>query len=111
MDNKNLTYKEFIEISYQALDLYPNIKDFLQKDLDLYNIRDNIERDLEEHPENKTELINYMTEHEDVFGDVPWLFNAIDGYEFMEYCKKRFPDIIWRCEFIEKDWISEVKQK
>ena len=109
MDNKNLTYKELVEISYQALDLYPNLKSFLEKDASFDYIQSAIEFDMETNPYNKKELFNFMSQYPEVFSKDLELFNYITDYEFIEYCEKRFPDIIWRCEFIEKYWISEVK--
>lgn len=98
-----MTYREIKEKTYKALDLHPNLKSFLKKDLEVYEIRDNIIDDIEINPDNKKELLDYMKKEEDFFcGDI---FNWMTEDEFIAYCKKKFPNIKWESQIIERYWV------
>ena len=100
-----ITYKEAIEICEQALDLI-NIKDFLIKNKELHEITRDISDYINLHKNDTCkEIYNFMKQYKDIFGYKDWpleIFNYMSDNEFMDYCQKKFPDIIWRCEIIEK---------
>lgn len=98
-----MTYREIKEKSYKALDLYPDLKSFLQKDLEAYDIMNNLEEDIENNPNNKEQLIKYMQEEKNFFNND--IFNWITEDEFINYCKERFPEITWGYELIERYWV------
>ena len=102
MTNKD--YEKAIEITEQLLDmiqvdnwLLPN---YHEKDIHdiMWDIEDDIEiiRDV-------YEIKNFMDEHEDVFEGM--IFNWMGTDEFLQYCKKRYPQIKWRTEIIERTYI------
>lgn len=98
-----MTYKKIKELNYKALDLHPDLKHFLQQGKEVNDIIDAIEYDIEINPYDKKELINFMEENKEFFCHM--LFNWMTDYEFIEYCKERFPDIQWGYEVIEKYWV------
>lgn len=105
------TYKETIEICEQALD-FLDIKRFLVLNKDVDAIIDNIEFYLYENQtvncnkENLKKLNEFMSEYPEIFGDLGELFNSITDDEFIEYCQKRYPEIHWGHEVIERYWVS-----
>ena len=48
----------------------------------------------------------YMKQYPSVFDNPPDIFNYMSQDEFMEYCKKRYPEIKWGYEFIERYWVA-----
>lgn len=98
-----MTYREIKEKSYKALDLYPDLKSFLQKDLEVYDIMNAISDDIETNPYNKKELIDYMEQEKKFFCQD--IFNWMSADEFIDYCKERFSEIIWGYELIERYWV------
>ena len=98
-----MTYHEIKEKTYKALDLYPDLKSFLQKDLEVYDIMNAISDDIEINPYNKKELIDYMEQEKEFF--CYDIFSWISADEFIDYCKERFPEITWGYELIERYWV------
>lgn len=98
-----MTYREIKEKTYKALDLYSDLKSFLQKDLEAYDIMNNLREDIENNPNNKEQLIKYMQEEKNFFNND--IFNWITEDEFINYCKERFPEITWGYELIERYWV------
>ena len=47
-----------------------------------------------------------MKQYPEVFSENAELFNYMTDYEFIEYCKKRYPEVIWASEFIERYWVA-----
>ena len=101
-------YYEAIKICEQALDLI-NIKDFLIKDKELHEIITNIDDYVALHQNDICkELYNFMEQYKNIFGYKDWpleIFNYMTSDEFMDYCQKRFPDIKWRNEVIEHNYV------
>lgn len=97
------TYEESIRLTEQALDLL-DIKQFLRQGREVFDIVSDIEHYLIiESREDLEEFWDYLDLHEDFFkGEV---FNYMTDYEFMEYCRKRYPDIRWQEEIIEKHYV------
>ena len=63
----HISYNELLQIEYGALDLLP-IKDFLKKDVEVWEIRHAIEDAIEMEPhELNPKFWAYMEEHEDFF--------------------------------------------
>ena len=100
---KNYTYEESMELTKQALDKL-DIKRFLRQGREVFDIVSDIEHYLIiESREDLEEFWDYLDLHEDFFkGEV---FNFMTDYEFMEYCEKRYPDIHWQEEIIEKHYV------
>lgn len=96
-------YKKIKELNYKALDLYPNLKSFLQKDLEVYDIMNAISNDIEINSYNKKELIDYMEQEKEFF--CYDIFNWMSADEFIDYCREKFPDIQWGSEIIERYWV------
>lgn len=46
-----------------------------------------------------------MKDHPDIFGKPPELFNFMLDYEFLKYCSKKYPEIHWGHENIERYWV------
>ena len=100
-------YKETIEITEKALDIL-DIKKFLIKDKDPHEIMNDIDDYIEDGDGEDVWKVEYfMKEYPEIFGD-PWfsIFNYMDDDEFITYCKKRYPEIHWGHEFIERYWVA-----
>ena len=108
-----MNYTETIQIIEKALDKL-TIKDFLEQSLgdELTEIMKNLEESLEYEfsQGNGKEVYEYMKQYPEIFGNPPELFNYMDEYEFLEYCQKKFPEIYWGHEIVEKYWISGIKE-
>ena len=100
---KNYTYKKIKELNYKALNLYPNLRDFLLSGEEVSDIMDAIEADMKVNPNDKKELTNFLNENQDFFQGN--LFNWMNEYDFIEYCKDIYADIYWYDELIEKHWV------
>lgn len=100
---KYYTYNESMRLAEQALDLL-DIKSFLRKGREVYDIVSDIEHFLIIEPqENLKEFWDYLTLHEDFFKGE--LFNYMTADELIEYCQKRYPDIHWQEEIIERHYV------
>ena len=100
---KNYTYKESMELTKQALDKL-DIKRFLRQGREVYDIVWDIEHYLIiESRKDLKEFWDYLTLHEDFFKGE--LFNYMTADELIEYCQKRYPDIHWQEEIIEKHYV------
>ena len=96
------SYEDSIKISQQALDLI-DIKKFLISGKNISDIEYDILFYI--HTSENEEVKNFMLQYSDVFGVDLDIFNHIDNAEFMDYCKKRYPDIYWGNEIIERHWV------
>lgn len=94
-----MDYKKSIEICEKALDKI-NIKDFLIQGEDIRSIT----KAIEAYPVND-EVINFMSNYPDIFGDPPNILNFMLDYEFLNYCKRRYPEINWGYELAERYWV------
>ena len=99
-----MTYKETIEITEQALDLFP-VKDFLKSGEDVEKVMSNIEQEITNHLDNYPALENFMFEHKNVFDEYD-IFNEMMDYEFIRYCEKRFTEIKWGHEVRDIWWVA-----
>ena len=100
------SYTESIEICEKALDIL-NIKQFLLIGEEVYDIMHAIEDYIEDGDGEDVWKVEYfMKEYPEVFYNPPELFNYMTEDEFLEYCKKRYPEIHWGYECIERYWVS-----
>lgn len=100
----NGRYEKEISLSKQALDIYGKVENFLLPSSELYDIMEEIEDDINMRPkEEYKELWDFMKEHYEVFHDD--IFNCMSHYEFLDYCKERYPDKRWQEEVIERHWV------
>ena len=100
------TYKEIIELSYQALDLIPDLKKFLVKNQTIEYTMDEIEDAIYLRAYAGQPVEKFMEEHKEFFRGI--IFNWLDVNEFLTYIKKRYPEVKWGSEIIERIWITEV---
>lgn len=106
MDKQYYTYLTCLEITEKALDML-DIKKFLQKNIELYDIFWNIKDYIEDGDgQDVWNVEEYMKQYPSVFDNPPDIFNYMSQDEFMEYCKKRYPEIKWGYEFIERYWVA-----
>ena len=97
-------YKKDISLSKQALDIYGKVKNFLERGAEVNDIMSTIEEDLSTQPkEENQELWDFINNHEIVFQND--IFNCMTDYEFIDYCRERYPDIKWQEEVIERHWV------
>lgn len=99
-------YTESIEICEKALDIL-DIKQFLLIGEEVYDIMHAIEDYVDDGDGEdiwKVEL--FMKKYPEIFANPPALFNYMTEDEFLEYCKKRYPEIHWGYECIERYWVS-----
>lgn len=94
-----MDYKECIEINEQALNKI-NIKNFLVQGEDIRSIM----KTIEEYPLDD-EVINFMLNYPDIFGNPPNILDFMLDYEFLNYCKRRYPEINWGYELTERYWV------
>ena len=100
------TYEQCINITKQALDLL-DIKKFLIKDKETRDIRWAIEDYIDDGDgEDVWAVEEFMKQYPQIFGIPPEIFNYMGDDEFMEYCQKRYPEVRWGYEFIERYWIA-----
>jgi hypothetical protein len=95
------SYEDSIKISQQALDLI-DVKKFLISGKDISDIKYDI-RFYIYISEDKVK--NFISQYSDIFGIDLDIFNYIEDDEFINYCKKRYPDICWGNEIIERHWV------
>ena len=95
------SYEDSIKISQQALDLI-DIKKFLISGKDISDIKYDI-RFYIHISEDKVK--NFMSQYPDIFGIDLDIFNYIEDDEFISYCRKRYPNIYWGEEIIERHWV------
>ena len=103
MENRR-SYKDSIKINKQALDLI-DIKKFLISGKDISDIKYNIRFYISISEDQFDELKNFMSQYTDVFGADLDIFNYIADDEFIAYCEKRYPNIHWGEEIIERHWV------
>ena len=101
-------YVESIEICEKALDLI-DVRKFLIKDKSPHEIMCDIEEYYNSPMSIDTYEIEYfMKEYPEIFGEEnPLIFNYMNDDEFLNYCEKRFPDIRWGFEYVERYWVAE----
>ena len=101
-----MTYQETIQKTYKLLDMI-DIKSYCNYDLDVQQVMRRIEGDYYNASQSADpKVLKYMEENVDFF---QWyVFNWIDEFEFIEYCKVRYPEIKWRTEVIEKTYIYDM---
>lgn len=100
----NRQYEKEISLSKQALDIYGKVRNFLDRGAEVDDIMDIIEEDIDTHPkEENKELWDFMNNHKAVFQND--IFNCMTEYEFIDYCRERYPDINWGQEVVERYWI------
>ena len=99
-------YKKAIALSYQALDLIPDLKKFFIPNQTVEYIMDEIEDAIYLYAYAGKPVEKFLQEHHDVFKGM--IFNWLNTYEFLDYCKKRYPEIKWGSEVIERFWVTEV---
>ena len=100
------SYEEILSISYGALDLIPDLKKFFIRSNTIDYIMDDIEDAIYLHAYAGQPVEKYLEEHQDFFKGM--IFNWLGTDEFLRYCKKRFPEIKWGYEVIERIWVTEV---
>ena len=102
MKNNKFSYVGSLKICEQALDMI-DIEKYLINSSEPLNIMKNIENDIQkEHPEN---LFNFMEQYKEIFDKSLKLFNYMTDLEFVNYCKKRYPNIKWGHQFVERFWV------
>lgn len=107
---KKFSYAESIEICEKVLDMIP-IQTYLGLGLEPNDIMWDIECDLHAGIKDGRTLpiYIYMLDYPEIFGDdPPELFNYMTDVEFMTYCQKRFPEIKWGHETIERYWVHGI---
>ena len=107
------TYKETMDTTAEALDLL-DIKSFLQKDLELYSIMMDIQDYIDySYKEDAIAVQNFMKQKYPMFGEYleTEIFNWMTGDEFIDYCKKRYPEVKWGYQNIEKYWVAQIGDK
>ena len=93
-----------ISLSKQALDIYGKVRNFLDRGAEVDDIMNIIEEDIDTQPkEENKELWDFMNNHKAVFQND--IFNCMTEYEFIDYCRERYPDINWGQEVVERYWI------
>ena len=103
MENRR-SYEDSIKINKQALDLI-DVKKFLISGKDVFDIMYDIRFYISISEDKFNELKKFMSQYLDIFGTDLDIFNYIDDNEFITYCKKRYPDIHWGEEIIERHWV------
>lgn len=101
-----IKYKEALKLSYDALDLIPDLKKFFVPNQTIEHIMDEIDDAIYLHAYSGQPVEKFLEEHYDIFKGM--IFNCLDTYEFLEYIHNRYPDIKWGSEVIERVWITEV---
>lgn len=100
------TYKQGINITHQALNLL-DIKKFLIRNKEPQDIRWAIEDYIDDGDgEDVWAVEEFMKQYPKIFGNPPEIFNYIGDDEFIEYCCKRYPEIKWGHEIIERFWVA-----
>ena len=103
---KEFNYRESIKICEQALD-YLDVKKFLHHGCEPQDITTKLEEYVNAHHEDDAIRAYYfMKQYPEVFSENAELFNYMTDYEFIDYCKKRYPEVIWASEFIERYWVA-----
>lgn len=98
-------YKQGIIITEQALDLL-DIKQFLLHGKEVYEVMHMIEDYIGDGDGRDIwEVEKFMNDYPQIFGSPPDIFNCMTHDEFMEYCQKRYPEITWVYEYIERYWV------
>lgn len=100
-----MKYEEMIAITEQALDLFP-VKQFLNCDKDVETIMSNIEYEVKNRLDNYPALKSFMFNNRSFFDRD--IFNLMLDFEFIRYCEKRFPEVHWDHEIVEKYWVSRI---
>ena len=101
----NYNYEQSIQICEEALDLM-NVKNFLEDNEEVKIIMNNIEESYNAYPHCSKNVTNFMLQYPEIFGkDDPQLFNYMNQDEFINYCEKRYPNIHWGYETIERYWV------
>lgn len=102
-----MTYQEILKETYKLLDMI-DIKSYCAPELEGWQIMRKIEGDYyNASPNADPRVLQYMEEHQDFF---QWyVFNWIDECDFIEYCEKRYPEIKWHTEVIEKTYIYDME--
>ena len=107
--NNKYGYHKSIEICEQALDML-DVKYFLQSGKSVNSIMDELEAyiyNFVAENEDANKVFSFMLEYPEIFcDDPPELFNYMTDDEFLNYCKKRFPEIKWMYECIERYWVQ-----
>lgn len=98
-----MKYREQIELTEQALDLL-NIKAFLIHGEELEDIYKAIQWYIDDNDTEEVHKVRrFMDGYDDFFhGDI---FNWMTSDEFIEYCIKRYPEIRWGHEIVERFWV------
>lgn len=96
------SYEDSNKISQQALDLI-DIKKFLISGKNISDIKYDIRFYI--HISEDKEVKNFMSQYSDIFGIDLDIFNYIEDNEFISYCRKRYPNIYWGEEIIERHWV------
>ncbi len=104
----NISYEDAINISYQLLDLIDVRSYITSAGIEVETIMRNIEGDYFPGANNcNQEALEFMEQHLDYFEG--YVFNLIDEYEFIQYCKDRYPKILWGQEIIERNYVSIIR--
>lgn len=101
------TYEQAIDICEKALDLL-DIKKFLISEEEVRNIMVDIEDYINTCrylAYNVEEIDSFMSNYPEIFGQNYEIFNYMTDDEFIDYCKKRYPNIHWGNEVIERHWV------
>ncbi len=103
-------YERAMEITEQLLDMI-QIDNWLWSNSktkkDIHDIMNDIEDDIE-IIRDVYEIKNFMDEHNDIFKGM--IFNWMGADEFQQYCEKRYPQVKWHTEIIEKTYIIDIKE-
>lgn len=100
-----MNYNETIDKIYKALDLIPDLEDYLKRGHTLTEIMDSIYEDLEDIRYRNKEFNAYVKLYPNIFinGDI---FTGLMEWDFLAYCEKRFPTIKWQHETVETYWVT-----
>lgn len=104
---EKFSYAKSIDICEKALDML-DVKKFLIQGKEVRNIMWAIEEYYDNPLSIDTDEIEcFMKEYPEVFGENnPEIFNYMTEDEFLNYCRKRYPEIHWNYEFIERHWVK-----
>ena len=100
------SYKDIIHKTYTALDLIPDLKKFLVRNQTVEYTMDEIEDAIYLCAYAGQPVEKFMEEHKEFFRGT--IFNWLSVDEFLTYIKKRYPEVKWGSEIIERIWITEV---
>lgn len=104
-----MDYKKAISITEEALNLI-DLRSFLIRGRDLGDIYNLISGYIADPYNNEANSVKeFMVYYPEVFESSAFngydIFNYMAEDEFLKYCKKRYPEIHWGSEVVERYWV------